>query len=126
MDFKDMVTAARNVIDPRDLSSHAKSGGVGASLLSASGKLYTGVCVETACSMGFCAEQAAAGTMITRGENHVVKMVAVAWKDQILPPCGRCREFVQQLHPHNRMAKVMVADDVVHLLGDLLPLDWRG
>src|SRR5690554_6840759 len=99
MTFEELVVQARSVLNPRRLSEFAEAGGVGAALLTASGSVYLGVCVETACSMGFCAEHAAAGAMITAGESRVVKMVAVDWAGQVLPPCGRCREFITQLDP---------------------------
>jgi len=76
--------------------------------------------------MGFCAEHAAAGAMITAGENRVVKMVAVNWDGRILPPCGRCREFISQLHSDNPKAEVMVRKEMVVTLRELLPFDWRA
>ena len=97
------------MINPRRLSSDAEAGGVGAALLTANGMVYTGVCIDTACSMGFCAEHAAAAAIVTSGENHVVKMVAVNWNGDVLPPCGRCREFIGQLHEENLYAEVLVA-----------------
>jgi cytidine deaminase len=75
--------------------------------------------------MGFCAEHAAAAAMITAGENAVVKMVAVDWDGTILPPCGRCREFISQLADGNLEAEVLVAPDTVLRLQELLPHDWR-
>ena len=75
--------------------------------------------------MGFCAEHAAAAAMVTAGENRIVKMIAVGWDGHIMPPCGRCREFIHQLHDKNVDAEVMVKKDVVLALGELLPYDWR-
>lgn len=63
--------------------------------------------------------------MITAGENRVLKMVAVNWDGRVLPPCGRCREFISQLHDKNLDALVLVADGVALTLRDLLPYDWR-
>ena len=97
MTFEALYQAAKAVLNPRKLSSEADAGGVGAAILSESGKVYTGVCIDTACSMGFCAEHAAAAAMITAGENRVLMMVAVGWDGNIMPPCGRCREFISQL-----------------------------
>ncbi|WP_272437999.1 hypothetical protein [Terrihalobacillus insolitus] len=34
--------------------------------------------IDTACSMGFCAEHAAAAAMITDGENRILKIIAVS------------------------------------------------
>jgi cytidine deaminase len=123
--FDELYQQAKSVLNPRRLTDAAEAGGVGAALLTASGRIYTGVCIDTACSMGFCAEHAAAATMITAGENHVVKMVAVDWDGSILPPCGRCREFINQLHDENLHAEVMVAEGVILTLQDLLPYNWR-
>jgi cytidine deaminase len=125
MSFDALCARARSVLNPRRLSAEAEAGGVGAALLSASGAIYTGVCIDTACSMGFCAEHAAAAAMITAGENRVLKMVAVNWDGRVLPPCGRCREFISQLHDENLDAQVLVADGVVLTLRELLPHDWR-
>lgn len=125
MTFETLYQHAKSVLNPRRLSPDAEAGGVGAALLTDSGKVYTGVCIDTACSMGFCAEHAAAAAMITAGENRVVKMVAVNWDGVVLPPCGRCREFINQLHPDNYLAEVMVTVDQYVPLKSLLPFDWR-
>jgi len=125
MTFDQLYEKAKSVLNPRKLSEYAESGGVGAAILTESGKIYTGVCIDTACSMGFCAEHAAAAAMITAGESRVLKMIAVGWDGKIMPPCGRCREFVSQLHKENLNAEVMVAQDVVVTIRELLPHDWR-
>ena len=125
MTFDELYAKAKAVLNPRKLSASAEAGGVGAALLTASGQVYVGVCIDTACSMGFCAEHAAAAAMITAGENHVVKMVAVDWDGQILPPCGRCREFISQLHDDNFNTAVLVGPGVIVTLHQLLPHDWR-
>jgi len=125
MTFDELCRRAQAVTRRRRLSYTAEAGGVGAALLSDSGVVYTGVCIDTACSMGFCAEHAAAAAMITAGENRVAKMVAVNADGAILPPCGRCREFVSQLHPENFNAEILVAEGRAVTLRELLPHDWR-
>ena len=125
MTFEELYAQAKSVLNPRRLSADAEAGGVGAALLTLSGTIYTGVCVDTGCSMGFCAEHAAAAAMITAGENRVTKMIAVNWDGNVLPPCGRCREFISQLHPDNFMAEVMIDSNKVVTLQELLPFDWR-
>jgi len=126
MEFDELYRQAKSVINPRRLSPEAEAGGVGAALLTESGRVYTGVCIDTACSMGFCAEHAAAAAMVTAGESRVVKMVAVNWDGKILPPCGRCREFISQLQQDNLNAQVMVGDGKIVSLRELLPYDWRS
>lgn len=119
--FDTLCTQAKSVLNPRRLSSEAEAGGVGAALLAVNGKVYTGVCIDTGSSMGFCAEHAAAGAMVTDGESRVLKMVAVDWEGRVIPPCGRCREFISQLHDENDATEVMVREGVVVTLRDLLP-----
>jgi len=126
MTFENLYQEAKAILHPRKLSSHAEAGGVGAALLSENGNVYIGVCIDTACSMGFCAEHAAAAAMVTAGESKVLKMVAVDWDGSVLPPCGRCREFISQLHDENLHAEVMIKENMIIKLKDLLPYDWRS
>lgn len=125
MTFDELYLRAKAVLNPRRLSASAEAGGVGAALLTASGNVYTGICIDIDCSIGFCAEHAAAAAMIMAGESRVLKMVAVNWDGQILPPCGRCREFINQIHDDNSQAEVLVRTGVILPLRDLLPYDWR-
>lgn len=126
MDFDCLYKKAKSVLNPRRLSDWVEVAGVGAAILTDGGNVYAGVCIDTACSMGFCAEHAAAAAMITAGENRVLKMIAVGWDGRIMPPCGRCREFISQLHPDNLKTEVKVNEETVMTLKELLPYDWRG
>lgn len=123
MTFEDLTEIARETLNPRELSSHSEAGSVAAALLTEAGNVYTGVCIDTPCGMGFCAEHAAAAAMVTAGENRVVKIVAVRRNGEIIPPCGRCREFLCQLHDDNHLCQVCLADKVL-TLDDLLPERW--
>jgi len=124
--FEALYARARAVVNPRKLSEYGEAGWVGAALLTESGAVYVGVCIETVCGTGFCAEHAAAAAMITAGESRVVRMVAVGSEGEVMPPCGRCREFISQLHVANMDAEVLVARDVVVTLRELLPWDWKN
>ncbi len=123
--FDALYEQAKAVLNPRKLSQSAEAGGVGAALLDETGVVYTGVCIDTACSMGFCAEHAAAAALVTAGGSRVLKMIAVGWDGQIMPPCGRCREFISQLHDDNLTTQVMVGAGLVMTIQELLPHDWR-
>nr|WP_285838627.1 cytidine deaminase [Shouchella clausii] len=116
---------AKAVIQPRKLSDVVEVGGVGAAIETADGNIYTGVCIDMACSIGFCAEHAAAAAMITAGESHIKKMIAVDWDGRVLPPCGRCREFISQMNDANAKTQVMVSEDQIVSLQELLPYSWR-
>ena len=63
--------------------------------------------------------------MTERNTQNRLKMIAVGWDDGIMPPCGRCREFISQVHDDNLETEVMVGEDVVVTLRELLPYDWR-
>lgn len=125
MDFKRLYRKAVEVTKPKTLSASAESGSVGAALCTNSGNIYAGVCIDTACSIGFCAEHAAAAAMVTAGENTIKKIVAVRSTGEVIPPCGRCRELISQLSDENVNTEVMVAANRIVLLTELLPYDWK-
>lgn len=125
MTFEELYEKAKSVMYPRKLTGYSEAGAVGAAIFTAGGKVYTGVCIETACGMGFCAEHAAAAAMVTAGESCVKKMVAVGSDGRVLPPCGRCREFISQMDDNNLDAEILVGEETVVTLRDLLPHDWR-
>ena len=100
-------------------------GDVGCALVQEKGRIYTGVCIDTMSSMGFCAEHNAIGSMITAGESRIKKIVAV-WKDKknkiyILHPCGRCREFMRQINKQNMETEVTLGKNRIVKLKELLP-----
>ena len=119
--FDELYQSAKQVVNPRQLSTKASAGSVGAAVLSASNTVYVGTCIDTTCSMGFCAEHAAAAAMIAAGEHRILRMIAVGQQGQIMSPCGRCREFISQLHEENLSAEVMTQDRAVVTLEALLP-----
>jgi cytidine deaminase len=108
MSFDALYSMAKKVLHPRQISKNSYAGSVAAAIESESGNVYTGVCIDTPSSMGFCAEHAAIAAMITAGENRIVKMIAVYKDGTILPPCGRCREFICQIHEDNHTCEVMI------------------
>ncbi len=122
MEFQELYEAALEVLNPRQVSEKVEAGGVAAALVTDRGNVYRGVCIDTACSMGFCAEHAAIAAMLTAGEDRVEQIVAVGWDKQVMPPCGRCREFLMQLG--NPDCQVMVAKDTSVPLKELLPYPW--
>lgn len=125
MEFKEMYETARALTDIRVLSEFVEVGRVAAVLVTDRGSVYTGVNMDIACGIGFCAEHAAAADMVKHGENRVVRMIAVNANGRIMAPCGRCRELINQLGD-NRNCEVMVAEHTVVKLSELLPHDWRG
>jgi len=121
--FDQLVEIAKSTLNPRQLSENSWAGSVAAALVTDSGSVYGGVCIDTPCSMGFCAEHAAIAAMITAGESRIVKLVAVHYEAGIVPPCGRCREFIYQINHDNLNCEIMLAGKVV-TLAELLPERW--
>ncbi len=126
IDFKILYDCAKAVINPRALSPTAEAGGVGAALLTDKGNVYTGVCIDTACSLGMCAERAAAAAMVTAGENRIIALTAVMQDGRAGAPCGACREFLLQLAPENAGAKVLLDEKSLAFstLENLMPHIW--
>lgn len=121
-EWKELYDAARSVIAAKELSKNMFVGEVGAAVLSSKGNIYTGVCIDTACSLGFCAERNALSTMFTNGEYEIVKVCAVYKDGSIMPPCGACREFMIQMGEMAKDIEVLVSNDgrTVHL-AQLMP-----
>lgn len=70
-----------------------------AALLTEGGNVYLGVCIDTACSLGMCAERNAIANMITNSEHEINKLVCVAEGGRVAMPCGACRELMMQFCP---------------------------
>ena len=104
-----LYDAAKQVLKPREISKMIEAGGVAAAIESISGKIYVGVCVDTACTLGICAERNAIFHMITNGENAIRRVIAINHAGKPLPPCGACREFMTQLMPDSyRTVEIMM------------------
>ena len=97
--WQELYDAAKQVLKPRDISKIIEAGGVSAAIESVSGKIYVGVCVDTACTLGVCAERNAIFNMITNGEDSIKRVIAIDRDGKAIPPCGACREFMTQLMP---------------------------
>ena len=124
----DLIAAAQAVLNPHRVGDRL-FGDVGSTLVTAAGNLYSGVCIDTGSGTGFCAEHAAIAAMVTAREYRIAKVVAVWRNDEgavhVLPPCGRCREFIRQIDPANLDTDVVLGRDRSVPLRDLLPAnEW--
>lgn len=124
MEFHELYRIAKNTLKPRKISRNGEAGHVASALLTADGNIYTGVAITVPCSIGFCAEHSAIAAMITAGESKIVKIVAVYEDGSILPPCGRCREFISQIDDDNVHCEVLLPNNNVLPLRKLLPERW--
>lgn len=126
VDDNELIRRASEVVYPRRLSPTVEVGSVGSALITDLGNIYVGVCIDTACSMGFCAEHNAIGTMVTNGESKIITIVAVKSEGRVIPPCGRCREFIYQLDEYNAETRVILQGNRVVTLKELIPEHWRA
>lgn len=125
--WKNLYDEAMKVLNPRKISEWMEAGGVAAAVESESGKIYTGVCVDSACTLGICAERNAIFNMITQGEQRIRRVIAVNRDGKAMPPCGACRELMAQLMPDGyRDIEIMLdyEKEKVLTLGELTPKWW--
>lgn len=122
-----LYNEARKVQNNRTVSPFIDAGGVAAALLSAGGNIYVGVCIDTASTLGMCAERSAISAMLTHGESKIEKVVAVMPDGNVGSPCGACREFMMQLDKDSGNIEILLDKDTKNtvFLRDLLP-DWWG
>lgn len=125
MESLNLKQIAQQYASSRKLNDFIEYGGVAAAIETVNGNIYTGISIDTACSMGFCAEHSAVAEMLKNGESKIRSMVAVNENGNAVPPCGRCRELISQLSKENLGATVEVKDGVILTLAALLPYDWK-
>ena len=122
-----MYIAARKVQYERKLSPLIEAGTVSAALLTEKGNIYVGVCIDTACSLGMCAERNAIANMITNGECTIQRVIAIGQNGNAIPPCGACREFMTQLaleKYHSIQIMLDYENKKVVALGDITSNWW--
>ncbi|MGN1119621.1 MAG: cytidine deaminase family protein [Oscillospiraceae bacterium] len=125
--WKTLHEAAQRAQNPRKVSDYVDAGGVAAAILSESGRIYTGVCVDTCSTLGICAERNAIFSMLTAGENTLTKVLAIMPDGRTGAPCGACRELMVQLMPDSYKNVEIMLDyesGKVVTLGELTPEWW--
>lgn len=125
--WEELYRAAKSVLNPRKVSDIVEAGGVAAAIESESGRIYTGVCIDGACTLGICAERNALFNMITNGESRFRRVIAVNRDGKAMPPCGACRELMSQIMPMDYKNVQIMLDfekDRVVTLGELTPEWW--
>lgn len=127
--WRKLYEAARSVQNGRKISDYVEAGGVAAAILSSSGRVYTGVCVDTCSTLGICAERNAIFNMLTNGEQEICKVLTVMSNGKTGAPCGACRELMVQLMPGTYKGIEIMLDyekNRVVTLGELTPEWWIG
>lgn len=112
----------------RDSYSPYSEISVGAALLCASGKVYTGANVENAAfSPSVCAERAAFIKAVNDGEREFLKIAVAGGRrseaeSSLFPPCGVCRQVMAEFC--NRDFKIILSEHNEISLDELLPLGF--
>lgn len=122
-----LYQAAVSVQNDRTVSPFIEAGGVAAAILTKAGNIYVGVCIDTASTLGVCAERNAIANMITNGESKIDKVVAVMPDGRVGSPCGACREYMMQLDKDSGEIEILLdlATQKTVKLKELIP-DWWG
>jgi cytidine deaminase len=121
---EELIEKAKSVINSIKIKNGFTVGDVGCALVTDRGNIYLGVSIDTCCGMGFCAEHSAIAAMVTQGEHMIKKIVAVGKNGKPISPCGRCREFMHQIHEGNSEAEVVIRKNKSVKLRELLPFPW--
>ncbi len=95
--WEQMYDAAKSAFNPKQVTEYVSCGEVSAAVLSKTGRIYTGVCVDTCSGLGVCAERNAIFNMITGGEYEIDKVLCIMPDGSCGAPCGACRELMVQL-----------------------------
>jgi len=121
---EELIERAREVIR-RNYDGEKKNHTVGAAVRCASGNVYVGVNVHSL--HGACAEFVAIGAAITAGERdfECVACVRGAEGEEILPPCGNCRQMLKDYAPDCLVVMPTVDGWTKVRVADLLPFSYK-
>lgn len=124
--LKHLIEVAKLYAKPATFNGYIETGHVAAALETQDGEIYSGISIDSACSLGFCAEHAAVAEMLKNGKSVIKAIVAVDATGCIVPPCGRCRELLSQLSEKNQATIVGVDENTYVTLAQLMPYDWKS
>ena len=125
--WKILYAAARAAQSPRRISEYVTAGEVAAAVLDEAGEIHTGICVDSCCTLGICAERAAIFAMLAAGGRKIRKVLAILPDGRCGAPCGACRELMTQLMPEDYGGIEIMSDYParrVVKLGELTPEWW--
>ena len=121
----ELIKKAQEVAKTNKLSEFVTVGEVGCALITEDDNIFLGVSIDAPCGIGFCAEHSAIASMVLKQEYKIKKIVAVTSDGIVLPPCGRCREFMSQINENNLNSEVIIDENKIMKLSELLPEVWQ-
>ena len=122
-----MYETAKSIQNERRISDYIEAGSVAAAILTAEGKIFSGVCIDTCSTLEICAERNAIFNMITNGEQKIKRVLAIMPNGKTGTPCGACRELMVQLMPNDYKEIEIMLDyenKKVITLGEITPKWW--
>ena len=120
MNFEELLKLAKKSSKEIILNNKSSYGKVAVACITSKNNIYTGLCLKTTCNVGFCAETAAIAKMLDNNDTKIAKLVAVYNGNEIISPCGKCREQIYQLNHDNLDCEILLSDRIVKLK-ELLP-----
>ena len=121
MHSKDLVQLAKEGMQ----HSYAPYSGfrVGAAVLAASGKVYTGCNVENGSyGLSICAERVAVFNAISAGEKKLEAIAIISSGKERVTPCGACRQVMAEFNPQLQLILADAKGDYEEFtLPELLP-----
>lgn len=122
-----LYNEACKVQNSRVISPFIEGGQVAAAILTKKGNIYTGICLDTASTLGICAERNAIFNMLTNGESKIEKIVCVMSNGNVGTPCGACRELIMQLDKDSKNIQILIDKNGYKAItmNELMP-DWWG
>ena len=124
MERDTLYESARERLNTKRTTRNGKLGHVASAILTRTGNIYTGVAMDLPSSIGFCAEHAAVSAMVTAGEYDIASIIAVYENGDVMAPCGRCRELINQVGEDNYDCTIYLPDGRSASLRQLLPERW--
>lgn len=121
--YKDLLKKATAVSIKVKLNDLCSIGSVGCALITDQNNIYIGICLDSSCGVGLCAETSAIASMISNGESRIKAITAVTNDGRPVSPCGKCRELISQVNFENMATDIILEDKVVKLKY-LLPNHW--
>ena len=98
---------------------------VGACVLTASGKIYTGCNFENSSfGLTICAERNAIGSAIADGEREIMAVAIYSPNQDKCFPCGACRQVIHEFSKNDEDVQIILKDGenlCIYSLADLLP-----
>ena len=128
-DWSIMYEKAKEVLQERQISKFIEAGSVAAAIKTVTGNIYVGVCFDTSCSLGMCAERNAVFGAYCKGyrKEDIIGLAIVADCSPIASPCGACRQVLSELVDLEMPIFLANKEKVEkHTIGELLPMVFIG